>query len=441
MKRSICLILCAAALLSMIACAGCSQQIKRPGAFYYRRETIAFGTEDSVIAPEIRELSGLEGDLDGILDAYFAGPESSALLSPFPRDSRAVSWERSGSTLTMTMNDAFAALSGVELTIACSCLARTLLGLTDAELLRIQAETALLGGERAITLSAGDLCLYDDSLDLFRADFTVYYTDLERRYLIAQEVSVNLATESDIVSHLVERLLTAPEDSGLLSALPPDTKVLDYTIDDGVCTINFSAEFEYNSTSSIEAQRLCLLSVVNTLTQLEQIDQVEFCSEGNLLVQYGRINLPEPLSRDENAIGPVRTGMGEFDATLYLSNGSEQHLAAVPTRLRQSTGISQPELVISALIGYSALNGFSSTIPTDTKVNSIQQRNGICYVDLSGEFLSDPEHLVTSVHSIIASVCALEGIYSARITIDGAVPEGDYRHLFAVLSPQSDWFL
>ena len=441
MKKFITWILCIAAVLSIAGCGSSAPAARSPGAFYYRRQEVSYGSSDSVIAPEIRELAGMEKDLDALLDTYFAGPESDELLSPFPRDSRAVSWELADNTLTLTMNDAFAELSGVELTIACSCIARTFLELTDGDTVRIQAENGLLGTERSITLTKEAICLYDDSLDLFRADFTVYYTDPQRRYLIAQEVSVNLATESDIVAHLMDQLLHAPEDSGLISALPADTRVLDYSIDNGLCTINFSAEFEYNSPYRIEAQRLCLLSVVNTLTQLDHINQVEFCAEGNLLVQYGRINLTGPMSRDENAIGPVRTGMGEFDASLYLANGTEQYLATVPTRLRQSAGISQQELVISALIEYSALNGFYSTIPVQTQVNSVVLRNGICYVDLSEEFLSDDSRLVTSVHSIIASVCALEDVYSAQITINGQVPQGEHSDLFVVMSPQSDWFL
>lgn len=441
MKKRICLLLCICLLFPLIGCAGSTEESENQFSFYYRRENVSFGTENGVIAPEIRELTAEKADLNAILDVYFGGPLDSAFQSPFPRESRLLDYSCSEEEITLTMNDAFSALSGVELTIACSCIAKTLLELTGTSRITIQAEDALLDGAQTITLTDGDLCLYDDSLDLFRADFTVYYTDTQRRYLIAQEISVNLATEPDIIAHLVERMTLPPENSGLLSALPPDTKLLDYSIDDGLCTINFSQEFEFNTPAKIEAQRLCLLSVVNTLTQLEQVDQVEFRADGNLLVKYGRINLPQPLTRDENAIGPVRTGMGEFDATLYLSNNAEQHLAAVPTRLRQSTGISRPEMVISSLIGYPSQNGFFSTIPANTKIRSVEVRNGICYVDLSEEFLAHNEHLTVSVRSMVASLCSLEEIVSVRITIDGTSPEGEYRHLFVVLSPQSNWFL
>lgn len=439
MKKCTALLLCIPLLLSLFACA--RQELQVPGNFYYRRSEITYGTEDGVIAAEARELAGISGDLDALFAAYFSGPESGDLESPFPRDTRVVSWEMEGKTLCLTMNDSFGAMSGVELSIACACIARTVLELVPVTQVRFQVSDGLLGGEFSITLSEENVKVYDDGLAQSRVEFTVYYTDRQRRYLIAEDISVSLATEDDVIACLIEAMLAPPENSTLYSALPGDTKLLDYSIDDSTCTINFSAEFERGGWSRVEAQRLTLLAVVNTLTQLEEIQQVEFCTEGNLLVQYQLLNISGPFVRDENAIGPVRTGMNEFDATIYLSNGTEQYLAAVPIRVRQSSGISQAELVVQALLDYEDTNGFYSTIPDGTKLNDIQLRNGICYVDLSGEFLETQDHLLRSVHSIVASVCALENVYSAQITVDGHKPQGEYAELFLVLSPLPDWFL
>lgn len=439
MKRILALILCAALVFPLFGCA--RQELQYPGNFYYRRFEIAYGTEDGVIAAEERELAGISGDLDALFDAYFSGPESSGLESPFPRDTQVVSWEIGEETLELTMNDSFGAMSGVELSIACACIARTFLELAPVTQVRFRLSEGLLGGEQSITLSNETIKVHDDGLAQSRVDLTVYYTDRQRRYLIAEEISVSLATEDDVVACLIDALLAPPENSTLYSALPEDTRLLDYSIDDGTCTINFSGEFERGAWSRVEAQRLTLLAVVNTLTQLEEIHQVEFCTEGNLLVQYQVLSISGPFLRDESAIGPVRTGMNEFDATIYLSNGTEQYLAAVPIRVRQNSGISQAELVVQALLDYEDTNGFYSTIPEGTKLNNIQLRNGICYVDLSEEFLASEDHLLRSVHSIVASVCALEDVYSAQITVDGQKPQGEYADLFLVLSPLPDWFL
>ena len=438
MKRIISLFLI---LCLLVPLAGCGRNASQfPVTFYYRRTETAYGTADGIIAPELRDIRS-EGHLASVLSVYLDGPISKDLESPFPRDTESLYWSLQQNTLRITMNEAFADMGGVELTIACACLAKTIFGISEVEQIQIQAENTTLGAEPFLTFSRTNVSLYDDSLNQSRADFTLYYSDRQRRYLITETVSVSLATENDLVRFLVESLLIPPEGSGLISALPAGTKLLDYSLDDGTCTLNFSGEFEQNLWNRCESQRLALLSVVNTLTQLDDIHQVEFQTDGNLLVQYGLISIPAPLVFEENAIGPVRTSMNEFDTTLYLSNGSGQYLAAVPTPLRQITGSSPTEQIVLALISHQDINGFHSTIPEQTRLLSAEIRSGVCYVDLSEEFLNTQDHLVSSIRSIVASVCTLEQIHSVQITVEGNIPDGEFQNLFQILSPKSDWFL
>ena len=439
MKRILACLLIFCLLLPFAGCA--KPQFQTPGSFYYRRTEITYGSIDGVIAPEIRELARIDGDIDAILAEYLKGPQSFGLESPFPRDTKVEQWSLDNGTLVLTMSQSFAAISGVELTIACACMTRTMLGLLDITQVQFQVPEGLLGGERLLTYSDGLLSLSDDSLDQAWAEFTVYYTDRQQRYLIAQEVSVNLATESDVIAHLFSVMKSPPENSGLLSAIPPGSDLIDYVIDDEVCTIILSGEFEYNGWRKAEAQRLSLLSVVNMLTQLEEITQVEFQIDGNLLVQYRLISITNSLEFDSSAVGPVRTGMNEFDATLYLCNSAEPYLTPVPTRLRQSSGMTEAELVLNAMLEYDACNGFYSPIPQSTKIHSVSVENGLCHVDLSQDFLTGNPDLLRSVRSIAASICALDGISAVQITIDGGIPGDVPEELFRPLSPKTDWFV
>ena len=97
--------------------------------------------------------------------------------------------------------------------------------------------------------------------------------------------------------------------------------------------------------------------------------------------------------------------------------------------------------MVAQLLNYSNENGFYSTIPNETALNSLQIEDGLCTVDLSGQFLKNTEQLLLSVRSIVASVCALEDIDRVRITVDGRTPVGDFGDLFLPQSPGSDWYL
>lgn len=439
MKRIIALILCVSLLMAIGGCTDAPDTV--PAKFYYRRAVTEFGGTNGIITFEYRQIPDPQADTEKLLSTYFSGPQEDSLISPFPRTSAVLNWSIGEDTLELTMNEDFGALTDVELSIACACICKTFTELLPVSQVRIQLKDGLLGGRKNILLSESDLLLYDNGLEQSRMEYTVYYANSQRRYLIAQDIHVNLATEDDVIACLIEAMMSPPENSGLYSALPRKTKLLDYTIEDGICTVNFSPEFERNVWTGCEAQRLTLLSVVNTLTQIEGIQQVEFASGGNLLVSYKNLTISDPFVFDENAIGPVRTGMNEFDATLYVSNGSEEALVPVPTRLRQTAGISQEELVIQALLDFRHMNSLYTLIPIETELISATVRDGTCLVDLSGEFLTGQGHLTRSIRSIVASLCALDGINSVQITVDGNTPTGDYAHLFEVLSPQSFWFL
>ena len=435
-NRLICLLSALSLVLTLFACD--SGKLMAPGNFYYRRTETDYLSTDGIIAPEQRETAGT--DTQQLLELYFQGPESPELEAPFPRETQVVDWSLEDQILRITLNEAFAQLSGIELTVACGCIARTFLELTDASAVQISAADALLGPEGSITMTGESLQLADDAIDKLRTELTLYYTDEDRRYLIGQTISINLAAQDDIVGYLVEQLKTAPTGMGLVSALPRNTNLLESTVENGICTLNFSSEFEANAFSSGIAQRTTLLSLVNTLTQLENIDRVEFRLDGNLLARYHQINISTALVFDESIIGPVRTGVNEFDATLYVSNGSSLYLSAVPSRIRYTTGISQAELVANTLLSYQNSNGFYSLIPEDTKLLEVTTEAGICTIHFSQEFLS-AKNLPLAIRSVCASICALDEIQAVQIRINGTIPEGYDPELFGPLQPEPDWFV
>ena len=439
MKKLLSILLC---LVLVLAMAGCTQpQSPDSCQFYYRSAKPDYSSPTGILDFEVRDCSAFQDDFDLLLESYFAGPTGRGLESPFPRELQITRWEICGDTLILNLNSAFHSLSGIDLTVACCCIAKTFLELMPIEQVQLQFLRPDLSGHRSLTLNGDSMNFFDDSLEQLRTDYTIYYTDRQMRYLIGQTANASLATQEDSIRFLIQRLLTAPFGSDLISPIPVGTRLLDFTVSGGTLTLNFSSEFETQSWHSPQAQRITLLSIVNTLTQIDGIEQVEFCTEGNLLVQYGSLSIAAPFLPEPRAIGPVRTGINEFDATLYLCNGSEPYLLGIPTKIRQTAGIPQEELILNALLSYQSLNGFYSTISNGTKVYSVHTEDGLCRIDLSSEFLDHTSSLPISVHAIAASVCSSKRVDRVQITVDGGVPEGMPPELFEILTPQPDWFV
>ena len=420
---------------------GCqTRELRSPGSFYYCRRDPVYAGTDGVIAPEQRELAGIEEDLDAIVALYFQGPASQELESLIPADCPPSQWHRDGETLHLHFPEQLAELTGVELTLASACLARTFLGLTGCTTLILTAEGRRLNGETAMELTLEELSLHDDSMDRLRDEYTVYYADSVRRYLIGQTVSSELSDPQALPGLLLEQMLTPPEGTELRSLIPPNTQIRSIWLEDGLCTLDLSQEFVNSRFFSHTGQLLTLTGIVNTLCNISGIDRVEFYVEGDPLVRYGALSVSGPLVPDERSLGPVRTGLGEVKATVYLAHGQQTGLFPVPVRLQKTAGLSHAELMMRLLLGDSGANGLSARISAETQLNSIRIDSGICHVDLNAAFLADADP-TWAVRVITASLCSLEGISGVHITVDGSELEGFDLSGNSFFTPKDDWFL
>lgn len=160
MRKLLCALMCICLLLSLCACTGGDNSV----TFYYTRpiDRYVYGTEDGVIAPESREVSGHEEDLNYILTLYLEGPLDQELISPFPEGTSLEGVTYSDATLYVTLNKNFASLEDLDHTIAAACMASTCFELTAAEYVVIKCGSEEYGNQ-SIKLSRDSLLLIDDS--------------------------------------------------------------------------------------------------------------------------------------------------------------------------------------------------------------------------------------------------------------------------------------
>ena len=136
MKRFICILI----ILSLSCLLGCNHQISivydSPVYFYYPYEDVDLYDDGNAIDYEIHEGSDFSSDNE-LIQAYFEGPDRSAFYSPFPPDGTVIDSIVSGNRIRVVLSKHFNELIGMELTMATSCLALTLLdtkGVTIVEI-------------------------------------------------------------------------------------------------------------------------------------------------------------------------------------------------------------------------------------------------------------------------------------------------------------------
>ncbi|MEA4964513.1 MAG: GerMN domain-containing protein [Oscillospiraceae bacterium] len=414
---------------------GCTpQQTEEPSLQFYYKTAEATIAEDGLIGSEA---AGVGESFDEFAAEYFLGPRTETLVSPFPTGTIVSSHSLENGLLSLQLSGSFASLTGVNLSLALSCIGLTFSQLEDVDSVEVSAKNQLLGGKQSILLRKGDILLTDNSLALAETTLNIYYSDADSRYLIPQEVKTKLETTEEQAAYAISLLGQAPESGALRTTLPENTEILDLSIEDGLCIVDFSADFLQNRPETDSEERMTILSIVDTLTEFQEINRVQFYVEGEVLSTYYHMDLSLVYQRDENAIGPVRPGLNEIDATLYVLRQRDRVLTELPMRLKSAANESDADTVLRALLEYGEKNGFSSPVPTGTKVLSVVEEGNTCEVDLSASFadtLQTEETQTLAVQSIVNSLKSLDGIQHISITIEGKASGLDYVDLNQIFS-------
>ena len=429
-KRLTAVLILLALLIGLMA--GCSfiASTKDPLMLYYRRAEIAY-EENGLIGSENADFA-LERSAEPLADRYFDGPRKDGLVSPFPKGTELVSASVSNGVLSLELTDAFANLSGVDLSLALSCISMTFSQLEGVEEVELSTEHLPIGGQAKIRLDRDQILLEDNSLEMAENTLNVYYADERYRYLIAAEEKTKLEGTEEQAAFAISMLGAKPQNEALHATLPEGTEILDLSIEDGLCIVDFSADFYRNRPSSEAEERLTILSIVDTLTEFKEIENVQLYVEGEALSTYSRMDLTMKFTRDETAIGPVRAGLNEVDATLSVLRKNDWTLTEVPMRVKSEANETDSDAVLSALLNFGERNGYISPIPADTEVLSLTERGNRCMVDLSKDFaagLTTEQSELLAVQSIVSSLTSLEKIRYVAITIEGQASGLSYVNL------------
>ena len=204
--------------------------------------------------------------------------------------------------------------------------------------------------------------------------------------------------------------------------LPDEVSIISYYFGkDGQLIIDFSSE--YMNMSGIQ-ETLCRAAFVKTFCQIGGVDYLEFYVEG------------APLMLSEKPVG-LMTGSDfvNYDGnssdidekmkfTLYLTDSEGKLLQEYITNFNIDGMKTLEEVALLNLIGWNEEStGFKSVINANTKINSIRTYDGVCYVDLSEDYLTKPQNKISdevAVYSVVNTLCEIPGVTKVKITVSGS---------------------
>ena len=128
--------------------------------------------------------------------------------------------------MTIRLEEDAAAQSGIDRSVFLACLVKTGLALEGVRQVRIRSSSP---GDKLIpdqVFSDEDILLYDSGETPKTTTLTIYFSDSDRRYLLAEERTIPYLEVEAQPSYVIRALLKTPQTAGLVSLLPAGTSLV-----------------------------------------------------------------------------------------------------------------------------------------------------------------------------------------------------------------------
>ena len=259
-------------------------------------------------------------------------------------------------------------------------------------------------------------CSPKEAAEAVTDGFCVYDLDADRTQLMPSGYS--LKTQDDIhgaVGELLQRVIDGPEDGSGISAVPDKITDVTYIIGADTVTVGFDGSFA--DVPGFE-KVLCEAAVVKTLCGLDGVYSVSFTVDGAPLCDAKN----EPLGQmTPDSFAEISPGREKTELHLFFASADGQSLIEKTENVDYDLTIPMDRLVVENIISGPGSADVFATVNPSTKINSVRTADGICYVNLSRDFLNKKTNVSDEVmiYSIVNSLAPLENINKVRILIDG----------------------
>ena len=257
--------------------------------------------------------------------------------------------------------------------------------------------------------------------------YEVYYLDRNENHISAvpYETVTPKAEKEFLVKELLMQLSTQTEEIEYKPVIV-DFVVKDCIFHESQITLNLSKEYEV-----LEPVKEVLIraAIVKTLTQVEGIELINLQVEGKNLLDAAGMTVGV-MSKDTfiDNTGEDMKKYEEVTLTLYFANAAGDKLIKVNRTMRYNTNIALEKLVVEQLVyGPVEQKGKENnkvafpTLSPETKIISVNIKDGICYVNLNNTFLSLANNVTAdaAIYSLVNSLTELPGVLKVQLAVDG----------------------
>ncbi len=210
-----------------------------------------------------------------------------------------VAWQENGVAVYLT--GTYPDVGTVEEILFRAALTKTLIQFQDVEGISIYINeeplTDASGVEIGVMWEDSFLTDVSASLDEEELELTLYFINEAGDGLVTETVEVIRSGEQTAEALIMERLIAGPQETGHQAVLSVNTGLLSVQVKDKICYVNLDSVF-LDEALSVD-QNLVVYAMVNSLTELDDVDMVQFTVDGSADVTLGdTISFASPFERN-----------------------------------------------------------------------------------------------------------------------------------------------
>ena len=251
--------------------------------------------------------------------------------------------------------------------------------------------------------------------------FKIFYVNNSETGIVAvnYDIQSSLSDTDAVIVELINQLGTMPERLQYEAPLTGGVSLLGYSLNDKVLTLNFDIKYaDIGRTVEI----LDRAAIVRTFTQLDDIEYVSFQMEGTPLTDhygnpFGNMSADTFIFNVGNEINTYE----KVELKLYFANETRDKLVPVYRSVVYNSNISMERVDVEQIIKGPKTDICFPTISKDVKINSVNVKDGVCYVDFDSAFLTEPYNVSAEVaiYSIVNSIVELTDVNKVAFSVNG----------------------
>ena len=302
MKRIISFIMALFLMLGVCSCSDKTQNMMEYEADIY----YADAGKNSLSAEKVKiKVNTIDQLYEAVLNKMLEDPVSQSHMRIIPKGTKLLGAELKASVLAVDFSKEIYVENESESILIRTAVLRTMTALSEINAVEFFVEGEKMKntyGEEIGILNKEDI-VFETELEIEEKKYIkLYFSDLKSEHLIAEAREITVSPKETMEMRIIKELLKGPVNPNLMKTIPSETKILSVETKEGICFVNFSQEFRTRHTGGSAGEMMTVYSIVNSLTEIDGVEKVQFLIEGQKKDVFIHLIFNEPFSRDQELI-------------------------------------------------------------------------------------------------------------------------------------------